>query len=424
MNCPFCNTENPNGAVYCKHCGKKLDETEACPQDETQANETVAPMTEVEAPKAKTKEKKGMSEKAQIRLRLASGILMMVAVVLSLICSFFIGIRQSLAGASYYSASETYNVWHYFGRVYYDIDAILAAQDYSSYTAAAYLIPAILSTIVAAGTLASTIAFTLMATVKFGLHFKRANVNYYKSATAAVFSFILGATLFDAIHSVSTPDAYVELNGSTVTGLAFCCLLIVPSLILRTISIGNGFKNKQTVLNFVCGLISILFLAMISGFAISDQADCTFSGNYSSRSISLHELNRTLSLLYGAGESVPADFTASFVLAVFAMLAQIALQVLVFIALIRRIGNYTEGKPFSIGLSTAIAVTAALYLTIGAISVELANGVIAASATKLEQLWLSAEVILPFVVSLLYLSIAITCVVVSKKDAAEESVGA
>ena len=421
MKCSFCNTENPEGAVYCKHCGKPLAQDGACPHCETEQGACVPPMTEVNARKAQAKEKKGMSEKAQKRLSLASGILMMGAVFLSLIFSFFIGIRQSLPAASYYSSYETYTVWYYFGRAYYAIADVLAGQHYSAYTAASYLIPAILSTIIAAATLAASISFTLMATVKFGLHFKRADVNYYKPATAAVFSFILGATLFDCIHSVSTPENYASLNDSTITGMVFCCLLIIPSLILRTISIGNGFKNKQTVLNFVCSVLTIFFLTLVSGFAISEQAECTFSSAvYSSHSINLYELNRTLSLMYGTGANVSADFTASFVLSIFAALAQFALQVLVFIALIRRIGNYTNPKPFSLGLAIAITATAALYLTFSAITVEIANSVITASSSRLEELWLSAEAILPFVASLLYLSVAITCRAVSKKDALSE----
>ena len=420
MNCPFCNTENPESAKFCRHCGKPLNEDMVGSSSEA-TGASVAPMTTVAAPKARLNEKKGMSEKSQKRLRLASGILMMAAVFLSLLCAFFIGVRQSVSNGSYFGSYETYTVWYYFGRAYYAVDNVLTGSNYSTYAAASYLIPTIFSTIIAAATLTATIAFTLMATVKFGLHFKRANVNYYKPATAAVFSFMLGATLFDCIHSVSTHNNYASLNASTVAGMVFCCFLIIGSLILRTISIGNGFKDKQTVLNFVCNLLCIFFLALVSGFAICEQADYSLrESTLYSNSISLYELNRILAQIYGANANVPADFTAAYVLSIFAQLTQLALHILVFIVLIRRIGNYTEGKPFSLGLAIAVTATAAAYLTFGAITVEVANSVLPASSSEYNQLWLSTEVILPFIASLLYLAVTITCRAVSKKDAAEE----
>ena len=31
MNCKFCETENPDSAVYCKQCGKRIDGNTVCP---------------------------------------------------------------------------------------------------------------------------------------------------------------------------------------------------------------------------------------------------------------------------------------------------------------------------------------------------------------------------------------------------------
>ena len=31
MKCPNCDTENPQGAAFCLHCGKRLDGNIACP---------------------------------------------------------------------------------------------------------------------------------------------------------------------------------------------------------------------------------------------------------------------------------------------------------------------------------------------------------------------------------------------------------
>ena len=442
MKCSFCNTDNPEGAAFCKHCGKSLtqDKVECpscknlciptaqfCPKCGTALKDDQPEPQPASQPASQPEIKpepqsRGIGEKKQKTLSLVSGIIMMGAVFFALIFSFFIGAEYRVSGSSYYNSYETYTVWHYFGRAYSMLESDLAGHGYSAYTIAANYIPVVLSTLIAAATLGATVTFTLLATVKFGLHFKRPEVRYYKYAVAAVFSFMLGATLFDCIHSTSTQNDYASLSGTTIAGMVFCCLFIIASLVLRTISFGNRFKKKSAVLDCVCTLIGILFLAMVSGFADSPQADYTLLGSYrSSYSIGFFRLNNSLSLLYSAQSTVPDDFTAMFVFALLAILTQLAVQVLTFVMLIKRIGNYTEQRTFTLKTSIALAAVAAAYLIFSAIALEFANAVIPANYSELSRLWLAAAPIMTFVMSLLHLTVAITHRAVAKKENPEET---
>ena len=458
MKCKQCNTDNPEGAVFCRKCGKPLTQDglecpsckHVCPptahfcakcgatlpatEPAMPANEPTMSESEplieapsesqpvAEPPKKEAPKSRGIGEHKQKKLNLASGILMMGAVFLSLIFVFFIGVDYKVSEAGYYySTYETYTIWHYFGRAYTLLESSMIGHGYSNYTVATNYISVVLSTVIAAGTLISTVTFTIIATIKFGLHCRKNEERYYKYAVAAVFSFILGATLFDCIHDTYTQNNSASLSGATTAGLVFCCILIMVSLILRTISIGNRFRRKQAVLDCVCTLLGILFLAMTSGFADTAQADYSVLGSYrASYSISFFQLNNTLSLLYTSQSTVPADFVATFTFALLAIMAQIAVQVLAFYILIKRIGNYTEERTFSLKTSIALAATAAVYLTFSAISLEFANGVIPANYREMSQLWLSSAPIMTFVASLMHLTVSIMHKVVDKKGERDE----
>ena len=425
MRCPYCNEENREDAAFCKQCGKSLKGEQAaqcpnchkalshdarfCPNCGTAVNASPA----VPQPRR-------MREKPLKALDLAGGISMLAAAFCALIFAFFIGTKHRVTGN--YSYSESLDVWHYFGRAYSLLESSSAGMGYSNYTLTAHYLPVVLSTIIGAGTMASTVAFAMVATVKFGLHFKRSNEQYYKYAVAAVFSFILGATLFDCIHSVSSQHQYASLNATTVWGLSMCCLFIIASLSLKTAALGSGGQRKQKLMNCACTLVAILFLAMVSGFGISEQTKYTVMDyGQSDYSINFYYLNATLSFLYDAQSSIPGDYIASFVFALFAVLTQIALQVLAFILLIRHIGNYNEEKPFSLGLAIALVAVAAAYLTFSAVAVEMINGLSATQPTGYPKLWITAAPIMTLVDSLLYLAIAITYKAITKKEGQEEA---
>lgn len=430
MNCFFCNQENPEGAVFCKRCGKKLDQSivcpacgEACKADDKNCPSCGAelpaliPETKPQGKPRLTKEER--REKAKKSLTLASGILMMVAVFFSLIFVFFLGTTQSVSGESGYN--ETYTVWHFFARAYSQLATTCSGKNYSGFTLAAHFLPVILTTVIAAGTLISVVTFSLISIVKFGLHFKSPNVRYYKYAVAAVFTFLLGATFFDCIHSVSMESTYGELSSATGGGMALACMAIIASLVLKTVAQGLEFKKKQNIIDCILALAGIFMLGIIAGTAGSPQIKYSVTTWIRhTYSVNFYRLNTAYSIKFNASNPLPADFVASYTLSIFAEIVQIALIVLTFIALMKLVINFSENRTaFPLKTSIALAIVAAVYLTLSVINVEFANNL--TGSVNLTELRLAAAPVMPFVFSVFLLAISITHKALAKKSPAEEA---
>ncbi|MDE6411981.1 MAG: zinc ribbon domain-containing protein [Clostridia bacterium] len=424
MICPFCKTENPDHAVFCKKCGNKVNQTIICPdcKKECAAGENFCPDCGAKLPEAipvpsaaavqgKPKlSKEERREKSKKSLNLASGILMMAAVFFSLIFVFFLGTTQKVRGGS--SQTETYMIWHYFGRAYSELGNVLSGGN-SGYTITSYIVPLVLTTLVAAGTLGSVVALSLISIVKFGLHFKNPNVRYYKFAVAAVFTFLLGATFFDCIHSVSTESAYGELSSATEWGMALSCIAIITSLVLKTAEAGLGVKNKQNIVDCVLSLAGILILGIIAGTASSAQAKYTVTDYWRhTYHLGFYHMNRVFALQFNS--VAPADFVATYVLAVFAQIVQIALIVLAFIVLMKIVVNFSENRTsFPLGISIALVIVAAVYLVLSVLTVEFAHNI--SGLKGMSDLRLAGGPVMPFVFSVFLLAVTITHKALAKK---------
>ena len=180
MDCKFCGTENPDSAVFCKHCGKPMNGMFVCPvcgkespadgafciycgsrlapQSAALAEEaaiaqaapaqTFAPQPEQTADKGKDKTSPALWQKA---LTYAGGACALFAALCAMIFVFCIGCAAEGRALSETFGIQGINLYYYFGDVYRDLqDALDATFRPSDFYTATLYIQAICGTLVSA----------------------------------------------------------------------------------------------------------------------------------------------------------------------------------------------------------------------------------------------------------------------------------
>lgn len=438
MICKNCQTENPEEAVYCLHCGNRLDSQKVCPACKTlcpeeaiyclhcgkrlaDGNETSAPQAEYhEAPA-----KKSAFEKVKSAFDLSGGICLMVAVLFSLVFTLCMGITATaaLSGSSSgvnNSLSETTMLWDYFGSAYKELSESLGSMSsYTGYFEAATYLPVVLSTAVCAGTLVCVLVFTVISAVKYGKHFKNPELNYMKPAVAAVLSFILGAAAFLAINSTSfnlSTSSSIEISigfsDATTAGIVLGGVFLGLYFAFKVVTLGKDFVKKRTIADFVCTLVGILFATLAAAFAQAPAITfVTRSGATSfSCGLSFFNINGMISSAFspdGTG-AMPENFDATYICSVLAQCAQIAVLVLAFVVLIKRIGGFNAEKKSRLGLSIALFCVAVVYLILTCLAIHFGTELMSVYGTGAPELTIAAAPIVAFIASAFALADSIT----------------
>lgn len=441
MICKNCGTENPDESLFCIHCGKRLDGNKVCPscgatcpeealfcnscgrkivKDEN-GEEPVAAESQPQSVPAAPKEKKDTFEKVKSAFDLSGGICLMVAVLFAFVFVFCMGITATASTKSSMSsvaasASETKMMWEYFCNAYVELGETLELMpSYSGYYEAANYIPIVLSTVVCAGTLLSVLICTIIAAIKYGRHFKNPQINYAKPAIAAVLSFILGATAFLMINSTSMSfsssiKVSITYSDATLAGIILGAIFLWLYCASRVVMLGKELVTKKAIVNFVCTIVGILFVSLTAAFAASPAISFKEVGSSSnSVGLSFCNSNMLISYLYpnpdGLNTETLTNFITTYVTSALAQGVQIALLVLAFILLIKRVSGVGNNAKSCLGLSIAMIVLAVVYLALTCVAIHFATELIGDDEVKIA---IAAGPIVALIASAFALADAIT----------------
>lgn len=398
MNCKNCNTENANNAIFCNHCGKRLDGS----ADE-QTNSTW--------------------EKVKSGFDLGGSICAIVAVFFSFVFTFFIGVSlyvEVLPGFS--SLSESSMIWEYFGSAYKDLKTTLdSMESYSSYLSISMYLPVIFGTLISVATLIASLTFTVVASVKFAMHFKNGENGYGKCATAAVLSYVLGSLLIYAATACSVSStAFVKPSNATMAGIVLSCTFLGLYFACKVVTLGKSLLQKKTIVNFVCTLAGIATAVIAVTFASKYVYNIviTASSGYESEKTSVGMnpffVNAMLSTIYDES-AYTAGFAGLYIVNILSQLAQLTVLILGAVLLIKRIALFGERQDSLFAISVAFVSVATVSLILTCVGMKLSgdylNGLYlqnlpdgASSGTKIV---LTASSVLAFLASLLQLAASI-----------------
>ena len=306
MECRFCKTANPDEAVFCKKCGKRLDGTVICPNCGKQisvddefcmfcganlknhqsevAVTAAAPVTSYPAASATAERGNGWNTAKKVLNYVANGTAILTA-VLALIFVFFIGISGIV---SFGSESETIDLGIKFffkegysqlekSKEYYVGSSIQYSDLYMNYS----YCPLIFGTTIFAATIITVLTLSVTAIIRCTKNMLGNNqLNGCNYALAAFMTFVLGAALLLGLFNVTLKTTYsssssgmtsysvypnYEFNSPTLAFIILGAICTFITFGCQVTSHGKDLFNKNAILKYCFGVGSIVLCAVMLG---------------------------------------------------------------------------------------------------------------------------------------------------------------
>ncbi len=430
MDCKFCGTENPDSAVFCKHCGKPMNGMFVCPvcgkespadgafciycgsrlapQSAALAEEaaiaqaapaqTFEPQPEQTADKGKDKTSPALWQKA---LTYAGGACALFAALCAMIFVFCIGCAAEGSALSETFGIQGIDLYYYFGDVYRDLqDALDATFRPSDFYTATLYIQAICGTLVSAAAIITVPVLFVVTLVRYIRNLTGASEKTANSVAAVTyFIFIAFALMFLGLHAVQVTysesslvavSVSVVLNGATVTGLILGGVGIGISTVCSAAVRGKDTLQKPRILQ--CAFSTAAVVLVLVALSLFAGAIAGFSSKRSASSMSLSfGFIQALALCAQwdvnaenvLGNRYNEECTMIIIEACIGIVALIAFAILAAMLLSTLVRGLSDGKPDKTRLVVYAALLAVFAIVITVCSALLAQGV--------SYLWAKAE---------------------------------
>lgn len=463
MQCSNCGTENPENAVYCKHCGGRLDGMDVCsfcggltpadgeycincganrnasaegsasgslPAGSVEKKATLFTAAEAASAGGGAYNFASVNAEAQAETkaiaanRKKTGVLNILAFSFAAFAALLAFVFVFALGYSPYIFGSVENVEIDMGSAYiyyFFCDAYKHSLSLNDNN----FVGAVFGTVFASLGIGGTVACFVLSVIRFAkILTKKTEKTMLVPAAATVVSYICTVSfyLLCVEQSLAMPDLviYLGLNAATISGVVLSATFLVAAVVLSSIANGTNKDVKSYIFNSVFrgGYTALLFVVLgIIGFGFVFFEMNSYVGSNAAYGILTLFNNMALSMDYNAAY-IQKTYNMCAAFASVAVVAAVALGVFAVFTVSNyasAIGDRVKNKTLSLMIAASACV-----IVIGAMM--LAASIALSANLEINYSISLAVPIVVIVLGALLLATAIVYTVLSKKFNREESV--
>ena len=287
MICKKCGQENSDEFTFCQNCGKRLDGKKICPACGAKIDEdakfcgvcganlesanseiAIAQAVAVKQPAQAEQPKTLNKENYKKVVDLIGTILVCFAAFMGLLFTFIIGV-------SAFNVKDVM-IYHYFGEAYEAYNGIVFDEiDFKQVFIS--LMSDVTGTLVSAASILGTLIFGIRTALEAYKKFarKKESTKLAKYATGTYIWFAVSATLFLAMHAMSTKayssgvslEVAVRFNGATLAGLILGGIALGGYYCCKIINNLKQYKNLKVLTASITALVVAVLAVIVTSLA-------------------------------------------------------------------------------------------------------------------------------------------------------------
>ncbi len=289
MECFHCGLENNEDAIFCKHCGLRVDGKvqcqecgemidfdsqycEHCGNDMQRDSENQFDSTK------QNDEFYGVNKERKVDYKkLLGSIFAIAATLVSFIFTFLIGVQltdktlENLT-ASHISYKSGFSIFYFFGEIYGE-----ASFDEYVYAAIGTALSVAIIAVVT-----SLAIITLVNYVKYVLG--QSNAPYFKFALSTSITYVLGVTLFYALNCSVFKSIFdgaefsYKLDNITILGLVLSVFLILAAIVCKSTS-EKSLSDKEVCIKNGFGISNLVMLSVLAMLIAAPSITITYQNS-------------------------------------------------------------------------------------------------------------------------------------------------